>query len=1029
MEISTDAFNKICFLIESAKKDINYELEARFLNKNNRKINLENYNKIFQKLTFSKENNGFGYNYDMINTLDIILDKVSYDDVDTIRISINGTDNIKKYWLSSNIDNLDVKFIEKEKIDKLDEENYNIRFSLNNEIPQNNILNKNKDLLLSTTQDKVFRLKNRYSIKTDDNLFLIDMTSVKLGHGNSFKESNTLKENMNYEIEIEYIGKKNDLDTKFIAKKFLYHCEIILKILQNTNILLTNTLANSVKNFYNKLVNNKLFNNKYIDNFIAASPVTIHRDYLLKNSNTKNVYNRYAVTLKADGERNFLIVYTSNNEEDNGKIFIFNNNFNFIYTGYKDKEWCGTLIEAEFINNNIERELYMYDILFSKGNDVRRKHLTDIKKDTIANTRLNILDNFQKSTSRIMDLNFNENNCIKLKTKKYIQSVRNDGTDIFQKVKELWDNRKYSTFNVDGIIFVPKYEYYPMNGGSWNSLFKWKPEELNTIDFLIKVAKDDNNKDIKNPYIEVIDRIDGKNETILKQYKNIKLYVTGQKTIYTENYKMTKKNIPIPFNPFNMDEKNSEIYNLIKVIIDDDEKIYANDPITGEKEEIFDDIIVEFGYDNSREDGFKWIPYRFRKDKTSLYKNGKEIYGNSQFTANDIFKAINLPVTEAMITTGNIPLDELKGNTDKKSYYLRDLNNNSKRERFQYQNFHNHYIKYQLLYFSSPSYIFEYKSGVHGKLLDLCCGKGVDINKIKKAKYAEVVGMDIDYKNIKEAQEFYKNMVPFPKPKAFYFRGDSSKLIWPIQACGDTEAEKIKAKEYIPSKYLFDTISLQFCFHYFFKDEISLRTVIQNMNDNLKIGGFVIGTTFDGERLYEKLKNTEFISGKTSSGEIMWKVEKKFSGKKLSFTDKKPNFGKQIDVFVKTIGNVHPEYLVNFNYFDKIMEEYGFSKIVIKPFEEFYNELIEGKNLMDLTDKELEKDIEVVKKMSEDEKRFSFMSSGFIYKKEKNSSDMLVKKLVDLMEKKDKLRKKEGVYKVDENTEHIIEETELYNIV
>jgi len=1019
MELNIEVFNKLCSFIDDAKKNINYEFEVRFWNKNNIKINSEKYNKIFHKFTFSKDNNGLGYKYEMKNILDIILDKdLSYNS-DNIRISINGLDNIKKYWLTSNMNDIDVsdvKFIEKEKIDKIDDENYNIRFSLNNEIPETELLNKNKDLLLSSTQDKIFRLKNRYSIFTDDNLFLIDMTSIKYGSGKSFKESTTLKENYTYEIEIEYIGKNIDVKLDFVAKKLLYYCEIILKILQNTDILITNTLTNNIKNFYNKLVYNK-----YNDNFIAASPVTIHRDNLLKSSNTNNIYNKYAVTLKADGERNFLIVYHSSNKEDNGKIFIFNNNFHFIYTGYKDTEWCNTLIEAELIDNS---EIYMYDILFSKGEDVRRKHLTDIRKETISNTRLDILDKFQKSTSRKIHENFNDKNCIKIKTKKYIQSVRNDGSDIFQKVKELWDNRKYSTFNVDGIIFVPKYEYYPLHGGSWKSLFKWKPPELNTIDFLIKVAKDDSKKDIKSPYIDIIDRLDGKSETILKQFKTIQLYVTGQKTVYTENHKANKKNIPIPFNPFNLDEKNSEIYNMVKIIIDDSEKIYANDPITGEKEEIYDDIIVEFGYDNSKEDGFKWIPYRFRKDKTMLYKNGKEMFGNSQYTANDVFKAINLPVSEEMITTGNIPLEEVKGDVDKKSYYLRDLNDNSKRERFQYQNFHNHYVKYQLLYFSSPSYIHEYTSGTHGKLLDLCCGKGVDINKIKRAKYTEVVGMDIDYKNIKEAQEFYKNMVPFPKPKAFYFRGDSSKLIWPVQSCGDTEMEKMKAKEYIPTKYLFDTVSLQFCFHYFFKDEISLRTIIQNINDNLKIGGFVIGTTFDGERIYNQLKNNEFISGKTSSGELMWKVDKKFSSTKLLFSEKKPNFGKQIDVFVKTIGVVHPEYLVNFNYLDKIMEEYGFSKVVLKPFEEFYNELIEGKNVMDLTDFELKKDIDVVKKMSEDEKRFSFMSSAFIYKKEKNSSDSLFKKLVDLVEKKHKLKKKDGVYKVDEDTEHIIEDSE-----
>ena len=566
MQLNIEVFTKLCSLIDNARKEINYEFEARFWNKDNRIINSDKFTKIFQKFTFSKNNNGLGYKYEMKNILDIISEKNIHNDSEPIRISVHGLDNIKKYWLMSDISNLEASFIEKEKIDKIDEENYNIRFSLNNELPQNNLLNKNKNILLSNSHEKVFRLKNRYSIKTDDGLFLIDMTSVKFGKGRIFKESNTLKENLTYEIEIEYIGKDIKIETEVIAKRLLYHCEIILKILQNTNILLTNSFINIMKKFYNKLVNNKQY-----DNFIAASPVTIHREHLIKSDDTQNVYRRYAVTLKADGERNFVIVYSSENEEDNGKIFIFNNNFNFVYTGYKDVTWCNTLIEGEFVENGDEREIYMYDILFSKGQDIRRKHLIDIKKDDSNPTRLEILDQFQKSTTRKIHEKFNEKDTIKIKTKKYIQSVRSDGSDIFQKVKELWDNRKYNSFHVDGVIFVPKYEYYPLSGGSWHSLFKWKPEELNTIDFLIKFVKDDNKKDIKSPYIEVIDRPDGKSETVLKQYKSIRLYVTGQKIVYTNNHKSNKKNIPVLFNPFNLDERNSEIHNLVKLFISDDE--------------------------------------------------------------------------------------------------------------------------------------------------------------------------------------------------------------------------------------------------------------------------------------------------------------------------------------------------------------------------------------------------------------------------------------------------------------------------
>ena len=1013
MEINIEIFNKLVSLIEDSKKNKDYEFEARFMNKN-KTIDEEKYNKIFQKFTFSKSNNGLGYKYKMKNILDVIIDKSSdYSDFNSLRLSINNNDDIKKYWLTNKIEDLDITFIEKEYIDKIDESNYNLRFSLKNEIPQNNILKKNIDLILSNEYSKVFRLKNRYSITTDDDLFTIDMTTVKMGKGKTFKESNTLKENINYEIEIEYIGKNINIEYEVIANKLLEHCYTILKLIQNSTIIISNVIVNNLKKNYNTLVNNK-FN----DYFIAASPVTIHRENLFKSSEIKNIYNRYAVTLKADGTRNFLIVHNSNKEEENGKIYIFNNNFQFMDTGYIDKSWVNTLIEAEYVEFEGEKELYMYDILFSSGIDVRKKNLMDIEKK--GETRLDILDKFLKSPSRIFANNFNESNCIKLKNKKYIQSIRADGSDIFQKTKELWDTQKLSSFHVDGIIFVPKYEYYPLRGGSWYSLFKWKPPHLNTIDFLIEILKDDNKNYIKNPYIDVIERPDGKKETILKQYNRIKLYVSGQRKVYNNvNRKTNFKNIKVPFNPFGTDDKNSELYNLVNIFIEDDGKIYANDPLTNEKTEIYDDIIVEFGYNNSNEEGFKWVPYRFRKDKTNLYKSGKDMFGNNENIANDIFKSINNPITEEMITTGNIPVLTEISELNKDKYYQRSNSG----ERFPYQNFHNHYIKYQLLYFTSPSFINEYTTGMHGKILDLCCGRGVDLNKIKRAKYAEVVGMDIDYQNIKDAQEFYKTIVPSPKPKAYYVRGDSGKLIWPNQAAGITDADKLYIKKFIPSKYMFDTISLQFCLHYLFKDEISLRSIIQNMNDNLKIGGFVIGTTFDGERVYEKLKKVDFIGGKTYSGEYMWKIDKKYSSTKMSFTDNKPNFGKVIDVYIKTIGKSHPEYLVNFNYFDKLMNEYGFSKIVIKPFEDFHTELIEKKNLLDLTQKELEKDIDNAQKMSTEEKNFSFLSSGFIYKKESNSSDQLLKKLILLIEKKDKIKNKDSdvtAYKMDEDTSQLI---------
>ena len=94
MELSEKVYNKLFSLFEKTKKNINYELELRFFSK---KINYQIYKNIFQKLTFSKLNNGKGLKYEMLNELDIFLNS---NNGSKSRMTISGQDNIKKYWLN-----------------------------------------------------------------------------------------------------------------------------------------------------------------------------------------------------------------------------------------------------------------------------------------------------------------------------------------------------------------------------------------------------------------------------------------------------------------------------------------------------------------------------------------------------------------------------------------------------------------------------------------------------------------------------------------------------------------------------------------------------------------------------------------------------------------------------------------------------------------------------------------------------------------------------------------------------------------
>jgi hypothetical protein len=104
------------------------------------------------------------------------------------------------------------------------------------------------------------------------------------------------------------------------------------------------------------------------------------------------------------------------------------------------------------------------------------------------------------------------------------------------------------------------------------------------------------------------------------------------------------------------------------------------------------------------------------------------------------------------------------------------------------------------------------------------------------------------------------------------------------------------------------------------------------------------------------------------------------------------------------------------------MAEYGFSKVFVKPFEDFHKELIDGKNILNMSEKDFKQNVMNAVNMTEDQKRYSFLNSAFMYKKDKNSSDSLMKKLVELMEKKSKLKKTGNItaFKVNEDTEEII---------
>ena len=130
------------------------------------------------------------------------------------------------------------------------------------------------------------------------------------------------------------------------------------------------------------------------------------------------------------------------------------------------------------------KKFYAYDMLFSEDKDIRNNWLVRLKEGK-EDGRINVLDKFLNAKDLKLRPGFNDSYKIEIKKKIYKISKRSDGSDIFKQIKEIWDSRKFAEFYVDGLIFVPITEHYKMvsKGAKWESLFKWKPPELNSIDF------------------------------------------------------------------------------------------------------------------------------------------------------------------------------------------------------------------------------------------------------------------------------------------------------------------------------------------------------------------------------------------------------------------------------------------------------------------------------------------------------------------------------------------------------------------
>jgi hypothetical protein len=971
-----------------------------------------------------------------------------------------------------------------------DDFNFRVSYQLEQDYtPNSNSMNIKSIISNWNNSKKLFRHINRVHFRHTDYPLLADISILK---GNkktgkvpipqyTVQDAHVFENIETYEVELEIDNSRVGNGTPYNTPKKIIDIikkgvRIILSALQGTAYPISYVERDKILQKYMKLIHG----DKYVErrvtdrDFIGPSSVTLKIDNIMEESSGAiNIRNHYTVTDKADGERKLLYI------SDNGRIYMIDNNMNVIFTGTftNEKTLHNSLFDGEHIQyDKFGKYIHLYaafDIYYCNNTNVRPYSFTKIKgEEEIPDNkyRLYLLEKaveLSKITS-IMDSGSMTPNDEERKTPCHFtikcKEFKNTIDDtIFKGCASILDKIKDGTYqyNTDGLIFTPcntgvggtkKDEMGPDNKFTWNHSFKWKPAEFNTIDFLVSVQKDKNGKDkIHNLFKEGIST----SSTDISQYKTLILRCgfDEKKHGFLNPFQMMIDNAiqetkdidnvdsykPAPFMPTNPYDEKACFCNIMLIKSNDSLVMKTTDDHYFEE-----DMIVEFSYNPQNEADWRWVPIRVRYDKTAKLRAGLREYGNPYHVSNDIWNSIHNPIHEEMIASGaGIPTST----SDQDVYYNRSNEESNTRG---LRNFHNLYVKRKLIMGVSHR---------NNTLIDFAVGKAGDLSKWTHAKLGFVFGIDVSKDNIFNhldgaCARYLKDRMRYNNtPDALFINGNSSLN---IRSGKGTFTDKDKTiieavfgngpkdrnilgegvyKHYGVAQEGFNISSCQFALHYFFESPSTLHNFIRNLVECTCVNGYFIGTCYDGETVFNLLKKKPL----NDSISIMKGNKKVHEIVKLytqtGFPVDENSIGYPINVYQESINNMIREYLVNFRYFQRLMENYGF--VIVSKEESAKMDMPNGTGMFDELFHSMEDEIRRDSRakddygdayyMTEYEKDISFLNRYFIFKKIRHvdalkiSRSMFTQSPGDEEESKDEddvlqLNKEKGKEKIEQKT-------------
>ena len=802
------------------------------------------------------------------------------------------------------------------------------------------------DVDLWIAAPKHYRIERSFEYIGDACKHRVKMIRESSDSFDSMKSSDVSQADVKYQYELEW----TDLSSKH--EKIMSHVIRMLQIIQDTVIPITKTRASEIRKEYLNLVSPHMAR-RTDSTFLAPKPITLEQRQLISGDEfpteafgNVTILKGYCVTDKADGER--MLLYVNKKGEAffiNSDLEIRPSSFSFATTGANAVSGP-ILIDGEYVSarhriDNVQKDLFAaFDIYFMNNDDVYKYPL--ISQVKAGKTRYNILrDVCSKSKEGL----YHE---LKSKTHSYAE-----GDNMRDACKALLSKTPVNTlpYDIDGLVFTPAdlavCAYYPGNAVKfpmsmrWDMVYKWKPPEQNTIDFLVSEVS----PKIRDPATNII-------------YRRFEL-MTGYDANQWEPISVSE-GLRLRYDPKHGEGRDSRyVKRVFKPLTNGDAGVgvamVPEDCVcVGDGSVFTSDTIVEFGFDVEKwragENISKcWVPLRVRTDKTRTYRNTKTISktANDFKVAMSIWRSIHNPVTIQMLTSPLKQSDRvsLPGTLIERLLSIDDVYYSRNIPR-QYRlsvnmlNFHNQGIKKEL---------YHTYSSKKDALLELACGMAGDLPRWLDEGFRFVLGIDLVTDNICKAGDgsyarmlntlqTYKQRLNKPIQNIVFAVGDCALPISSGECSEDPESKALlqvifrrrsltglnPIYKHIngAAENLFSTVSCQFAIHYFFQTEDKLNGLLDNVSNNLRSGGVFIATFMDGQQVHDLLASNKGIVEGRKRNTPLWAIIKRYDqydeGETIPVANSESTdqqnlnvYGKHVDVYLETTGRYIPEFLVH----------------------------------------------------------------------------------------------------------------------